>query len=136
MDNLEFINGILINKDQVKLFIERLTRKYCGWEIEDILDSLINKDIEVFEEFVTGEREEYMGFLEERVDELEQKVEELKIYRNAEEIKKIEQDYLRIIQEQKIALAALGADHLIIDRESLHRLRDGEDIEEILDDLE
>jgi len=127
MDRFELINGILIDKEQVKLFIERLTKKYAGWEIEDILYSLINKDIDSFETFVTEEREEYIAFLEERVDDLEQKVEELKVYKNAEEIRSIEQDYLRIINEQRSALQALGMGHLILDRESLHRVRDGEE---------
>ena len=124
MDRFELIYGILIDKEQVKLFIDKLTRKYGGWEIEDILYSLINKDIDSFETFVTDEKEDYIAFLEERVDELEQKVEELKVYKNADEIRNIEQDYLRIIQEQKTALQALGMGHLAIDRESLHRMRD------------
>jgi hypothetical protein len=112
MDRFERVNGILIDKNQVKLFIERLTHKYGSWEIEDILNSFINKDIEEFEQFITGEREEYIEHLEGRINELEKDLELYKIKGNPEDVEKLEKDYLRIIQEQKAALNALGAGHL------------------------
>ena len=112
MDRFELINGIMIDKEQVKLFIERLTRKYAGWEIEDILSCFINKDIGEFEEFVTGEQAEHIAYLEDKVDELERSIEEYKRKGNPKEVDDLEKDYLRIIKEQRAALAALGASHL------------------------
>ena len=122
MDRFETINGILIDKEQVEHFIERLTHKYASWEIEDILNSFINKDIREFEDFVTGEQAEQIAYLENKVDELERDLEEYKRKGNPKEVDKIERDYLRIIKEQKAALAALGAGHL--------RFGQKEDVEE------
>lgn len=107
------IHGIIINDEQVEEFFERLVKKYAGWEIEDIFYALNNKDIEDFEAFVMGEHP-HMKDLEDRIQQLE----------NELESSDNEDDNLLIIREQERRLDALGAAHLIIDREALHRLRE------------
>ena len=116
MDRFERINGILIDNEQVEQFLEKLTQRYASWEIEDILNIFINKAIDrdsnEFEEFITGEQTEHIAYLEDKVDELERNLEEYKRKGNPKEVDDLERDYLRIIKEQKAALAALGAGHL------------------------
>lgn len=110
------ISGIIINDDQIEEFLHRLTRKYAGWEIEDIFHALNNKDIEDLEAFVMGE--------EPGIRELEGTIEELKEQLASQGD---EDDNLLIIQEQERRLDALGATHLIVDREALHRLREDDE---------
>lgn len=110
------INGIIINDDQIEEFFHRLTRKYAGWEIEDIFYALNNKDIEDLEAFVRGD---HPGILE-----LEGTIEELKEQLASQGN---EDDNLLIIQEQERRLDALGAAHLIVDRDALHRLREDDE---------
>jgi len=108
------IRGIIISDEQIDYFLNRLVKKYQGWEIEDILNALVNKDIEEFEEFVTGEYT--------RNTELETENLELKT-----KLEEIESEYMTTIQEQERRLTALGYNNLIVDREALHRLRDDEE---------
>jgi len=107
------INGIIINDDQIEEFLHRLTRKYAGWEIEDIFYALNNKDIGDLEAFVQGD---HPG-----INELESTIEELKEQLAS---RSDEDDNLLIIQEQERRLDALGAAHLVVDRDALHRLRE------------
>jgi len=108
------IRGIIISDEQIDYFLNRLVKKYQGWEIEDILNALVNKDIEEFEEFVTGEHV--------RNSELETENIELK-----SKLETIESEYMTTIQEQERRLTALGYRNLIVDRDALHRLRDDEE---------
>lgn len=112
------IRGIIISDEQVDYFLNRLVKKYQGWEIEDILNALVNKDIGEFEEFVTGEYT--------KNSELEEEVSGLKA-----RLETIEADYMATIQEQERRLTALGYQNLIVDREALHKLRDDDDEEEV-----
>lgn len=112
-----FVSGILINEEQIEYFLNRLTKRYAGWEIEDILSALVNKDIDDFEFFVTGESIKNL--------ELEEEISKLKT-----QLETIEADYMATIQEQERRLTALGYQNLIVDREALHKLRD-EDEEEV-----
>ena len=108
-----FVRGILINDELIDYLLNRLTKRYNGWEIEDILNALVNKDIDDFENFVTGESAKNI--------ELEEENAILK-----EQLNTIEADYMATIQEQERRLTALGYQNLIVDREALHKLRDEE----------
>ncbi len=110
------ISGIIINDDQIEEFLHRLTRKYAGWEIEDIFHALNNRDMEDFEAFVMGSDPRVVD-LEHRIEELERQL----VSSGDEE------DNLIIIQEQERRLDALGAAHLIVDRDALHRLREDDE---------
>lgn len=111
------IDGIIISEEQIEYFLHRLTKHYQGWEIEDILNALINKDIEEFEEFVTGELTS--------TRKLEEENERLK-----GKLSTIEEEYMATIREQENRLAALGHHNMIVaDRERLLKMRDEEEEE-------
>lgn len=114
------IRGILISEWQIECFLERLAKRYQGWEIEDILNALINKDIGEFEDFVIGDLGS-VGILEEEIQELKAK------------LNSIDAEYMETIREQESRLAALGHRNLIVENreELLKMLEDEEDGEEV-----
>ncbi len=120
------IRGILISKWQIECFLEKLVSRYQGWEIEDIFNVLINKDINEFEEFVIGE----YG----NIKELEAEIVELK-----ERLETVDEEYMVTIREQETRLAVLGHRNMIVaDRAKLLKMRDeveGEEVDPIISDI-